>query len=92
MSSISSEDLIASKEWIKDQRRISADKGECFCISCKKSMNLIEFSNDGLRNNKCKACRTKYNAEQYNKRKALSDEELREKNCKKRYCKFFQMY
>ena len=44
---------------------------------------LIDFSKAGLFEGKCKACKKKYNSEHRNKRKALSDAELREQKSAK---------
>ena len=66
---------------MKEQRGISAEKGERFCTKCKKSKKLIDFSKTGCY---CKACLQNYKSEYRKKRKTLSDSELRENKCAKK--------
>ena len=68
--------MIATKDWIKEQKGISAQKDEKFCIHCKQSQKLTNFQTIG--DNKCKTCYQKYGVEYRKKRKAMTDSKFQE--------------
>ena len=72
--------MIATKDWIKEQKGISAQKDEKFCTYYKKSKQLTDFSTQGYQ---CKTCYQKHSAEYRKKRKTITDSEFREKKSAK---------
>jgi len=68
--------MLDTKDWIREQKEISAQKNEKFCKHCKKSQILTNFGSTTW--DKCTTCNNKYQVEYRKKRRAMPDSKFQE--------------